>query len=131
MIRPDLMFFEDLKIEIYQYEFDFCEKASIQFLFQPPIIVTQNNKILHIPLAFDLFWFSKPSTMNMFINECYEKFEYYYVDFPQKALPPGVHAPEMSCEEIASQLGILPKFYLFPYKIKRKEDMYDCKSILL
>ncbi|RTZ14648.1 hypothetical protein EJ063_15135 [Vibrio aquaticus] len=115
-LRPDVLLLAELDLSRYVQEMSYSNKASIHFS-NGMHAHTEGSKKIITPLAIDLFFIAKPDTTSL-ICSSFLGFEKYYIDF-SSTYPNGINASEASYLEAMQSNGIMPKFYAFPYVVKR------------
>ncbi|MCG7496792.1 hypothetical protein MHO82_07955 [Vibrio sp. Of7-15] len=116
VLRPDVLLLQPLILDKYLNEFKFSENASIHFSSGNHQHY-QETKSIFTPLASDLFYFAKPSTIDK-LTSAIDEFERFYKDFTT-VNPGGISSPEGSFIERAYQKGVIPRMYTFTYVVKR------------
>ncbi|KFA95192.1 hypothetical protein [Vibrio sp. ER1A] len=115
-LRPDIMPLTVLDLAQFNNECTFDSKTSIHFSNGAHCHL-QGTKNIYTPLASDLFVVAKPKNMNV-ICSAVNEFEKYFVQF-STVNKGGISAPEASYIEYICRQGIQPRFYTFPYVVKR------------
>ncbi|ENM3878836.1 hypothetical protein NTJ01_002621 [Vibrio cholerae] len=128
MIRPDVMPLAKFDLSKYLAEFSFSSSSSIHFT-SGAHQHTASNKKFDTPLASDLFFLARPSTLDHFFDLKENNFEYFYIDFP-RINAGGIRAPEACFIEALCQSGSYPRFYEFPYAVIRVSGSNHIKANL-
>lgn len=128
MIRPDVMPLAKFDLSKYLAEFSFSNSSSIHFT-SGAHQHTASNKKFDTPLASDLFFLARPSTLDHFFDLKENNFEYFYIDFPRINMG-GIRAPEACFIEALCQSGSHPRFYEFPYAVIRVSGNNHIKANL-
>lgn len=115
-LRPDVMPLTKLDLTLYEAEFDFQPECSIHFT-NGNHYHYQKTKAIFTPLASDLFFLAQPKTMDTLCSAI-DDFERYFIDFTN-VNDGGISSPEASFIERLYQKGVTPRFYSFPYIVKR------------
>ncbi|GAK85498.1 hypothetical protein JCM19238_3087 [Vibrio ponticus] len=115
-LRPDVLVLAELDLNRYVQEFSFSDRASVHFSNGMHVHMDGTKKIL-TPLAIDLFFIAKPKVAGD-ICSSYINFNKYYVDYSSTYID-DINASEASYLEAIQSKGIVPKYYAFPYVVKR------------
>lgn len=115
ILRPDLLLLQPLIFDKYQLEFLFNKNTFIHFS-SGAHQHSQETKAIS-PLASDLFYFAKPSTVDK-LTSTIDDFDRFYKDFTT-VNPGSISSPEGAFIERAYQQSIMPRMYTFTYVVKR------------
>lgn len=115
-LRPDVMPLTPLELNDYKEEPEFERNSSIHFANGAHCHI-QGTKIIYTPLASDLFFIAKPNVMTVLCSAI-DEFEKFYQKF-ESVNQGGISAPEASYLEYIHHQGVQPRFYTFPYIVKR------------
>ena len=122
VIRPDIMLLENIVFSKFKNEFEFHNRCSIHFALQPQIELC-DDKYFHYPRACDCFYLANPDVIGV-ISKLYLEFDKFYRD-SASILPDSMNVPEVLFFEYLHHKGIIPREYLFRFKIKRKDAKHD------